>query len=240
MVRLFKYISVLMVVLLAFTFNVRAAGDQDSSKMKKTALDSIVIQVNGISTDDTLVFDDFDEDEPVKEDTKSTRVSKSDSASDMSSSCTSTFTTEMISKLPEKKSPSATGNGTGIMFLGQRVDGSQFFIDGTPVIRAQVLDTIRSDNRQLQRIGQTNQDLFANVEMTLYPNPVSSATQQITIEHNGQGTTSIYVRTIGGQLIHQVITSQKSILIDHLASGTYIVQIVDEQNHIAAQRLIVQ
>ena len=322
MVRFTKNILTLPVVLLAFALQAEATGDKDSTRTKKPAIDSLLIKVHDVHVDDTLVFDDFDEDEPPKKETKTTTtiIARNDSAGMnqsienqpqiksniiqttkrnqdiLSQGCVAVdshvhkvkyircgvLPTNQLKQvaLPEPKKPELQEPWHNVDLTDQigsieiqtitrdsqaitKQTSNQpiqvtYYIDGTPIPKIKPLDSLQirvtQDNSTVSYLGRRTDDMRYFVcdyppagvlspqipqplSLNLYPNPAIHPAQPITIKHTGQGMTKIHIRTLGGQLVQALSTSQKTVQIDGLSAGMYLVQIIDEQNKTIAKRL---
>lgn len=220
MVRLtVKYLVVLGVVLFGFQHNAFADENEKKEDGKKTSSsvaknDTIIIRTGGdITVGDTLVFDDFDEDEGTE---------KGENSS-----------------IAALIIPPASSNVGGNTNPDQEVDATTL---GTTdqTYQSNVSETGDQLVTSSSETEERQEQLFSEpLDINVYPNPASQAFEPVTITHNLNSEVAITIFTLTGEVAQTMTTSEREVHISNLNSGMYIVQITGEDQQ-KSQRLIVQ
>ncbi len=219
MVRsILTYALALGVVFFGFQHNA-LADEKDKDDKKKDSgstisrIDSTTLKkIGDITVGDTLVFDDFDEEEDEDQ-------GESGSIAFVANRGENGAVKNETVVLKTRCTVALHRRGTGILpdlFIPDDIDADLFEdMDLEPLAEAEPLE--------------------ANV----YPNPAASGMSPVHVSHNFDGEAQIMVYSLGGQLVQQATTTQQITDIEGLTQGMYIVHI-SANDQVVTKKLLVQ
>lgn len=219
--KLLKYLLVLGVALTGFQLNAYADDEKDKDKSKDKTLnsnvsakDSIIIKVSDddVSVGDTLVFDDYDDDEGSNGNSNSLVAKGKD---------TNSVNVKTISCLSR-------------VACGFRIPKEEL------VRYIHVLPSTEDDSFTPSTDGTSyGSTESASLSMKVFPNPANADNQPITIEHNLSTEADIKIFNLDGKLIKQLFSTSKQTIVSDLPTGFYLVNITSNDQS-ASSRLIVK